>query len=166
MGVFYTIFLHRQITRCFIILLVVFAMASSIDLWTGLLPVVSAWAANSPHVQHPSSWKKVLRTEQSVFWGFKHDHRRCRGGSIDSRLAAETAKAEATSQMAPSEMVSAENLALLSDRGREAVQRLIQYDADRYDQAHVYGDWPPPGIDDANKRRLAEQVSSCSSNCP
>jgi hypothetical protein len=157
------LFLQRRIMGYLIIVLAVLAIVTPNDLWAGLVTVVSAWAANSPHVKYPSSWRKMIRTEKSGFLGFssKDERQRDRGGSIDSGLAAETAKAEASSQIAPSEMVSVENLSLLSDRGRGAVQRLVEYDADRSDQAHVYGNWPPPGIDDNNKRRLAEQVRSC-----
>jgi hypothetical protein len=72
-----------------------------------------------------------------------------------------------------SDGVSVENFALLSSRGRAAIQRLIQYDQNSSSgsdnntisngqqqpaQTHVYGAWPPPGIDDDGKRRLAEQV--------
>ena len=59
-----------------------------------------------------------------------------------------------------SDVVSEENLALLSERGRAAVERLVEHDAstDSSAQSHVYGDWPPPGTDDDGKKRLAEQV--------
>jgi hypothetical protein len=56
-----------------------------------------------------------------------------------------------------SPVVSTENLALLSPRGRDAVERLIAYDVDGH-QAHVYKNWPAAGEDDQGKQQLAEQV--------
>jgi hypothetical protein len=55
--------------------------------------------------------------------------------------------------------VSQENLELLSVRGQSAVSRLIENDVGGY-QSHVYGHWPEPGVQDDDKRRLAEQVRS------
>jgi len=49
------------------------------------------------------------------------------------------------------------NLEVLSDRGREAVQKLIDFDQDG-SQEHVYGGWPDVGTQDDDKRRLGEQV--------
>ncbi|KAL3907296.1 MAG: hypothetical protein SGARI_003602, partial [Bacillariaceae sp.] len=54
-------------------------------------------------------------------------------------------------------VVSDANLQVLSERGRSAVQKLVESDPDGY-QAHVYGDWPEAGTDDEGKKRLAEQV--------
>lgn len=56
-----------------------------------------------------------------------------------------------------SDLVTEENLKVLSDRGRKAVQNLLAYDADG-SQAHVYGGWPDAGVDDNGKQKLAEQV--------
>jgi hypothetical protein len=53
--------------------------------------------------------------------------------------------------------VSAANLDLLSARGKTAVQNLIEHDVDSA-QRHVYGNWPEPGTQDDEKKRLAEQV--------
>lgn len=53
--------------------------------------------------------------------------------------------------------VSTDNLQLLSERGRKAVERLVSNDVDG-SQSHVYSDWPEPGTQDDDKRRLAEQV--------
>ena len=55
--------------------------------------------------------------------------------------------------------VSEANLQVLSERGRTALQKLVDSDPDGY-QAHVYGDWPEAGTDDEGKKRLAEQVSA------
>ncbi len=58
-----------------------------------------------------------------------------------------------------SPVVSTENLALLSPRGRDAVERLIAFDVEGH-QAHVYKNWPAAGEDDQGKQQLAEQVRS------
>ena len=44
--------------------------------------------------------------------------------------------------------VSPENLALLSERGRTALLRLIANDAEFGANKHVYCDWPEAGVDD------------------
>lgn len=67
--------------------------------------------------------------------------------------------ATTTTSVDTTAVVSVENLALLSDRGRQAVENLVQHDAADGAQQHVYGNWPPPGTDDEGKKRLAEQVS-------
>lgn len=53
-------------------------------------------------------------------------------------------------------IVSSENLALLSERGQNAIKLLENDPAQR----HVVADWPEPGTDDDGKIRLAEQVSN------
>jgi hypothetical protein len=47
-----------------------------------------------------------------------------------------------------------DNLALLSKRGRNAIQLLQQDEA----QQHVLANWPPPGTQDDGKIRLTQQV--------
>uniref|UniRef100_A0A7S1YBI8 UTP-monosaccharide-1-phosphate uridylyltransferase n=1 Tax=Grammatophora oceanica TaxID=210454 RepID=A0A7S1YBI8_9STRA len=60
-----------------------------------------------------------------------------------------------------------ENLSLLSDRGRAAVERLIAFDQDNgVAQAHVYGDWPPAGQEDEGKQQLAEQLADLDESYP
>lgn len=51
-------------------------------------------------------------------------------------------------------IVSTENLSLLSERGQRVIRMLQNDEAQR----HVVADWPPPGTEDENKIRLAEQV--------
>lgn len=74
----------------------------------------------------------------------------CHGGS-ESRT--HLCAVESPSQS----MVSTENLEVLSERGRAAVQSLIDDDVNS-SQSHVYGDWPEPGTQDEDKKRLSEQV--------
>ena len=83
-----------------------------------------------------------------------------RGGTTSSS----TSLYAATSTTQSSAAVSDANLQLLSERGRSAVQKLIDSDPDGY-QAHVYGDWPEAGTDDEGKKRLAEQVRPCVRVC-
>jgi hypothetical protein len=56
------------------------------------------------------------------------------------------------------QMISEENLDLLSKRGRDAILRLIEYDSEGL-QKHVYGGWPEAGVEDEGKKRLGDQVS-------
>ena len=76
-----------------------------------------------------------------------------RGGEKGTSLNASVEK-EATA----SSPVSSGNLELLSLRGRTALENLIAFDEKSGAQAHVYGDWPEPGVDDEGKKNLAEQV--------
>jgi hypothetical protein len=78
----------------------------------------------------------------------------CRGGASTSSSSTQLS-ASVESQI----FVTSENLAILSDRGRQAVLNLIENDTNEY-QKHVYSNWPPVGTQDDDKRRLAEQVSS------
>lgn len=54
-------------------------------------------------------------------------------------------------------MVTDENLQVLSERGRKALENLLAHDTDG-SQAHVYGGWPDAGVEDDGKQKLAEQV--------
>jgi hypothetical protein len=60
-----------------------------------------------------------------------------------------------------SDVVTEENLQVLSERGRRSLLNLVEHDTDGA-QAHVYGSWPAAGVDDEGKKRLAEQVGTCS----
>jgi hypothetical protein len=53
--------------------------------------------------------------------------------------------------------VSAENLDLLSERGRKTILSIIENDVEG-SQSHVYVGWPEAGTQDDDKKRLAEQV--------
>jgi len=66
--------------------------------------------------------------------------------------------ASASAAACTSAFVTAENLAVLSERGRLAVEKLVAFDAASGDQEHVYGNWPEAGTDDEDKLQLAEQV--------
>lgn len=93
--------------------------------------------------------------------------RRRGGGGTEAASRSSSARLRLSSSSAGSATaaaVSRENLALLSERGRAAVERLVHWDATTSSmngapsQTHVYGDWPLPGTDDDGKRQLAEQV--------
>jgi hypothetical protein len=64
----------------------------------------------------------------------------------------------APTSVATTAIVSAENLALLTPRGRQAIENLIQFDQSDGAQLHVYANWPEAGTEDEGKQRLAEQV--------
>jgi hypothetical protein len=74
-----------------------------------------------------------------------------RGGASCSKSTSLSASVDTAPE------VSAANLELLSARGKQAVHNLIEHDVDSA-QRHVYGDWPEPGTQDDEKKRLAEQV--------
>lgn len=88
-----------------------------------------------------------------------------RGGSLDTKksvLSSSNSAVEA--DIGPAlEVISQNNWDLLSDRGKAALSRLILYDMSNGNdgQKHVYGDWPEAGVEDEEKRMLAEQVRGC-----
>lgn len=63
-------------------------------------------------------------------------------------------------------VVSEENLSLLSERGRAALENLIQHDAAEGAQRHVYADWPEAGVDDEGKLRITEQLADLDASYP
>jgi hypothetical protein len=81
----------------------------------------------------------------------------CTNSPTMTSLAASSV-ASSTEASTASSPIDADNLALLSDRGREALLRLIEYDSDMGAQRHVYANWPECGVDDEGKKGLAEQV--------
>jgi hypothetical protein len=82
-----------------------------------------------------------------------------RGGSSSASRISATVDSPSKSS------VSQENLELLSERGQLTISKLIENDVDGY-QSHVYGDWPQPGVQDDDKRRLADQVRKFSYRQP
>jgi len=87
-----------------------------------------------------------------------------RGGSSSSPTAsgAGVSALQMSTTAASGGVVSAENLALLSDRGRAAVEALMSTEG----QAHVTGGWPEPGTEDDGKRTLAEQLADLDGSYP
>lgn len=89
-----------------------------------------------------------------------------RGGSQDSSLAASTS---VESDIDPSlEVIAQDNWDLLSDRGKAALSRLILYDlsSGHHGQKHIYGDWPEAGVEDEEKKVLAEQIADLDESYP
>jgi hypothetical protein len=77
-----------------------------------------------------------------------------RGGSSQSTHLSASVGSTSTTQH---QLISAENLELLSERGRDAVLRLIEADTEGH-QRHVYCEWPVAGVEDEGKKRLVDQV--------
>jgi hypothetical protein len=79
-----------------------------------------------------------------------------------TNLGTAAASSSSSSSTAQDEAIihslSAENWALLTERGRTALGKLMEHDVSYGSQKHVYEDWPPAGTDDAHKQRLGEQV--------
>lgn len=68
------------------------------------------------------------------------------------------------------EQISIHNWSLLSERGKKALQNLVQLDIDiniEIDaQEHVYANWPEAGSDDDGKIQLAEQLADLDESYP
>ena len=85
-----------------------------------------------------------------------------RGGDTSSTTTSLLSSTAAEVDIGPSlDVISQSNWDLLSDRGKAALSKLILYDmSSGHDgQKHVYANWPDVGVDDDEKRMLAEQVS-------
>ena len=78
-----------------------------------------------------------------------------------SSLQSTTTTATTTSdEIDALQVISQDNWELLSERGAAALRRLILHDVvGGGAQRHVYGDWPERGVEDEEKRGIAEQVS-------
>mmetsp|Transcript_21102 Transcript_21102/g.32201 ORF Transcript_21102/g.32201 Transcript_21102/m.32201 type:complete len:688 (+) Transcript_21102:85-2148(+) len=63
-----------------------------------------------------------------------------------------------------SSAISGDNLALLSDRGRAVLEKLVAFDD--ASQRHVYEGWPEVGIEDEEKIRLGEQLADLDDSYP
>jgi hypothetical protein len=94
----------------------------------------------------PNGWGTRQLQQQNVLG------HRGRGGDLS--LSASTT----TSSALPTEVISEANWNLLSDRGRKALQNLMEHDRSFRAQTHVYENWPDVGVDDEGKIRLTEQV--------
>ena len=100
------------------------------------LNAVSSFGSNYPEKVHPKV-SFVAGRANNVFGSAKW---------------MSTSAADATE-----EKITAENLNLLSERGRKVVEKMIESDEEGY-QKHIYENWPAPGIEDEGKKDLAEQV--------
>lgn len=120
----------------------------------------------------PTSIKNSEHNKNSVVLanGFTATHLRPsflpRGGSLDSNVKSTLSSTGSAVEVdiGPAlEVISQGNWDLLSDRGKAALSRLILYDMSSGNdgQKHVYGDWPEAGVEDDEKRMLAEQVCVC-----
>ena len=83
-----------------------------------------------------------------------------RGGDTSSTTSPLSSTATEVDIGPSLDVISQSNWDLLSDRGRAALSKLILYDmSSGHDgQKHVYANWPEVGVDDDEKRMLAEQV--------
>ena len=109
------------------------------------------------HISKPDSSNANTNTAASCH---QDDAASVRGESSSSTqlCAAATSMDEDATIMETitTEMISKDNLSLLSDRGRDALQQLM--DLKDESQVHVYGGWPEVGVEDENKIKLSEQV--------
>jgi hypothetical protein len=123
-----------------------------------LWSTASSFGTPAKNQSDRSSWRATTRLSHSSLLGFTSSRPFAsfglRGGGTPSTL---TSALHLSSSSTSSDRLTDENLALLSPRGRNALERLVEYDTDGAQQ-HVYGHWPPPGLHDSDKQRLAEQV--------
>jgi len=108
------------------------------------LNAVSSFGSNYPEKVHPKV-SFVAGRANNVFGSAKW---------------MSTSAADATE-----EKITAENLNLLSERGRKVVEKMIESDEEGY-QKHIYENWPAPGIEDEGKKDLAEQLADLDSSYP
>ena len=108
----------------------------------------SSFGSNSPrkiHQQSSRSWSSTGITFVS-------------GGAIpSSTFGSKLNSAVESDGSCIKSAISAENLELLSERGRNTIVSLMENDADGA-QEHVYRNWPEAGVEDEGKKLLTEQV--------
>ena len=83
-----------------------------------------------------------------------------RGGAADESSLSASAVDEDVNIVPPSveKHISTNNWNLLSEKGKLAIQNLIENDEGVGAQEHIYGGWPEVGIEDDGKISLADQV--------
>jgi len=92
-----------------------------------------------------------------------------RGGATTTTTSLSSATASSGTNTLPSSLegiVTADNWSLLSQRGQEALQSLVESDAGIGAQVHVYGDWPEAGAEDDGKIRLTEKLADLDASYP
>ena len=108
----------------------------------------SSFSTSLPTSQRSTSSLSRSQTETSSNLNLRLPFVQRGGSQTKSQLSASVESAVG---------VSTENLQILSERGRKAVESLISNDVNGA-QSHVYNNWPEAGIQDEDKQRLAEQV--------
>jgi len=93
-----------------------------------------------------------------------------RGGAADeSSLSASAVDEDISTTNRPASVekhISTDNWALLSEKGRIAIQKLIESDEEVGAQEHVYGGWPEAGVEDEGKISLADQLGVLDASYP
>eukprot|EP00956_Cyclotella_meneghiniana_P027536 scaffold61957_cov22-Cyclotella_meneghiniana.AAC.1 len=81
--------------------------------------------------------------------------------SSSSSLDSSTTTTTTAEEINALSVISSDNWEILSERGAKALRRLILFDSNAEGgggvQRHVYGDWPERGVEDEEKRGIAEQ---------
>eukprot|EP00956_Cyclotella_meneghiniana_P016065 scaffold25134_cov43-Cyclotella_meneghiniana.AAC.1 len=89
--------------------------------------------------------------------------------SSSSSLDSSTTTTTTAEEINALSVISSDNWEILSERGAEALRRLILFDSNAEGggvQRHVYGDWPERGVEDEEKREIAEQIADLDSSYP
>lgn len=106
-----------------------------------------------------------VRPQPAVVTRYNPNNQFC--GALESRGGGQSPQPSSSclSASVSSDVVAEANLAVLSERGRKAVENLVAHDVEG-SQSHVYGGWPDAGVDDAGKQRLAEQLADLDESYP
>ena len=109
------------------------------------------------HISKPDSSSNTNTLEAAAASCHQDDARGETSSSTQLCAAATSMEEDATTMTTKTvTKISNENLSLLSDRGRDALQQLM--DLNDESQVHVYGGWPEVGVEDESKVKLSEQV--------
>eukprot|EP00531_Pseudo-nitzschia_arenysensis_P009560 CAMPEP_0116133172 /NCGR_PEP_ID=MMETSP0329-20121206/9961_1 /TAXON_ID=697910 /ORGANISM="Pseudo-nitzschia arenysensis, Strain B593" /LENGTH=697 /DNA_ID=CAMNT_0003627779 /DNA_START=67 /DNA_END=2160 /DNA_ORIENTATION=+ len=109
----------------------------------------------------PNSPKKIHRGRSSTGLTFVSGGA-VSGNTFGTKLNSAVESGDATCIKSA---ISAENLELLSERGRNAIASLMENDVDGF-QEHVYENWPEAGVEDEGKKLLTEQLADLDSSYP
>eukprot|EP00815_Leptocylindrus_aporus_P005842 CAMPEP_0116068674 /NCGR_PEP_ID=MMETSP0322-20121206/11812_1 /TAXON_ID=163516 /ORGANISM="Leptocylindrus danicus var. apora, Strain B651" /LENGTH=721 /DNA_ID=CAMNT_0003555851 /DNA_START=60 /DNA_END=2225 /DNA_ORIENTATION=- len=140
------------------------ASVSPYQAFTFTFAKTNAAAASSAftHISKPESSSNANALEGAAAASCHHDDARGEGSSRTQLCAAATSMEEDAAAVMT--MISKDNLSLCSDRGRHALEQLM--DLGDESQVHVYGGWPEVGVEDENKVKLSEQLADLNDSYP
>lgn len=126
------------------------------------LPLVAGFTSPSISTRSNVVVASPLKPAFYVARGGSQDHiNASTSQSTTASISLASSSTSIESDIGPSlSIISQGNWDLLSARGKAALSRLILWDmaSGGGGQKHVYGDWPEVGVEDEEKRMLAEQV--------
>jgi hypothetical protein len=126
-------------------------------------------------ISNPSCWMDIARggSNDNDRLGMENRHGDNDRFSLQSMASSSSDTSTSVNKAAASDVhvtdyISSDNLALLSPRGQQVLERLILYDVTTGTgaQQHVYMDWPDVGVEDDGKRALTEQLADLDATYP